>query len=162
MRFGDGPNFGLVKESQALSSLSSATDKKRIPELLPALAHGLPCAGGQDESSAAALPKTTGREKNSWTNSRTTFWLLQGLMFGSGVAAVETTHNCINAGSCTAIPVQLQSRAAMYSIGIPAAIGVSVLSYEMKKHGNRRWFLPPALVIGADTTLAIHSGRASQ
>src|SRR5271157_3724161 len=73
------------------------------------------------------------------------FWFLQGLMFGSAVAAAETTHNCIQAGSCTAIPPQFRTRTAMYNAGLPVAAGVAILSYEMKKHGNHWWFVPSTL-----------------
>jgi hypothetical protein len=39
---------------------------------------------------------------------------------------------------------------------------MAVLSYEMKKHGKRWWFLPPAIVTGASGLLTFHSARASQ
>ena len=96
------------------------------------------------------------------TSHRVKFWALQGLMFASIPVAVETTHNCLNAGSCTLIPNPVQSRPAMYSLGIPVAAGISVLSYESKKRGNHWWYLPPAIIVGAGTALSIHSARASQ
>jgi len=89
------------------------------------------------------------------------FWFLQGLMFGSAVVAAETTHNCIQAGSCTAIPAPFRTRTAMYNAGLPVAAGFAILSYEMKKHGNHWWFLPSTLVTAADSVLSIHAARAS-
>jgi len=100
--------------------------------------------------------------KREGTASRAAFWALQGLMFGSAIAAVQTTQNCLNAGSCMAIPTQLRSRAAMYNVGLPAAAGIAILSYEMKKHGNHWWFLPSTLVTAANGVLTFHSARASR
>jgi hypothetical protein len=82
-------------------------------------------------------------------------------MFGSVAAAVESTHRCLNAGSCTAIPNALQSRSAMYSVGVPVSVGIAILSYEMKKRGNHWWYLPPAIVVAADSLLTVHGLRAS-
>jgi len=95
-------------------------------------------------------------------SSRVGFWAIQGLMLGSIIASVETTHNCLQAGSCTAIPSAFQSRTAMYNIELPVAAGVSFLSYVMKNRGSHWWYLPPAIVIGADTLLTVHSARASR
>lgn len=95
-------------------------------------------------------------------SSQVKFWSLQGLMWGSVVAALQTTHKCIQAGSCTAIPVPFQSRTAMYNVGLPVAAGIGILSYEMKKHGNRWWSVPPLIVTAASGLLTFHSARASQ
>jgi hypothetical protein len=83
-------------------------------------------------------------------------------MFASAVTAAETTHRCQNAGSCTAVPSPLKSRAAIYSVAIPASVGIAALSHEMKKHGNHWWYLPSVMTIAADGLLAIHGARASQ
>jgi hypothetical protein len=50
----------------------------------------------------------------------------------------------------------------MYNAALPVAAGIAILSHEMKKHGNRWWFLPPAIVAAADGLLTLHSARASQ
>jgi hypothetical protein len=106
------------------------------------------------------LPRGSGLAGDN--SSQIKFWSLQGLMFATAVAAAETTQNCIQSGSCTAIPSAFHSRAAMYGVGLPAAAGIALLSYEMKKHHNRWWYLPPTLVIAADGVLTFHSARASQ
>jgi len=108
-----------------------------------------------------AAPSGKSAEKPDKSVSRVAFWSLQGLMFGSAIAAAETTHNCIQSGSCTEIPVQFRTRAAMYSAGLPVAAGIAILSYEMKKHGNRWWFVPPAMVIAADGLVTSHSVKYS-
>jgi hypothetical protein len=118
--------------------------------------------GLKGENEATALAGRTRAATPEGTASRVRFWSLQALMFGSAVAAAETTHNCIQAGSCTAIPVAFRTRTAMYNAGLPAAAGIAILSYEMKKHGNRWWYLPSMVVVAADGLLTFHSARASQ
>jgi hypothetical protein len=155
-----------------LPNLFGTPQRREIQETLPKLARGSSSSGVQDESPAAPAgdkttlesPKTTLKspENNPGTMSRVAFWTLQGLMFASLVAAVETTQRCLNAGSCTAIPVPFQSRTALYNLGVPVSVGIAVISYEMKKHGNHWWYVPPVITIAADCLLAIHGVRASQ
>jgi hypothetical protein len=134
---------------------------KGIEELVPALARASSSEGAEAGSPAGpAVDETHSSVRN--TRSTVSFWSLQALMFGSAVAAAETTHNCIQSGSCTAIPTQFRTRSAMYNVGLPMCAGIAILSYEMKKHGNRWWFLPSSLVIAADGLLTLHSARASQ
>jgi hypothetical protein len=102
------------------------------------------------------------RRAETGKTASASFWALQGLMFGSAIGAVESTHNCIQSGSCTAVPSMFRTRAAMYNAGLPVTAGIAILSYEMKKHGNRWWLLPPAIVTGADGLLTFHSARASR
>ena len=49
----------------------------------------------------------------------------------------------------------------MYSVGIPMAVGVAILSYEIKKHEKRWWFVPSAMLAGAAGVLTYHSIGAS-
>ena len=57
----------------------------------------------------------------------------------------------------------LRSRKAMYGIGIPADIGIMYLTYHMKKKHSSLWYLPSALVTGANLYVAMHAyHRANQ
>ncbi len=161
LSFGSGQQFGSIGKGPPSPNFSSAFDRKGTQELLPTLAHGS-SSGVQGESPAAPAGGKKIQTRSTEISPGVRYWAVQGLMFASVVVAVETTHNCLNAGSCTAIPIPFQSRGAMYSLGIPVAVGFSVLSSELKKHGKPWWFLPPAIIIGADAVLAIHSARASQ
>jgi hypothetical protein len=49
----------------------------------------------------------------------------------------------------------------MYGAGLPAAAGVSYLSYYLKKKGDRWWFLPEALVTVSDVVLSVHAAHYS-
>jgi hypothetical protein len=49
----------------------------------------------------------------------------------------------------------------MCSEGISMAVGVAILSYEIKKNGKPWWYVPPAILAGAAGVLTYHSARAS-
>lgn len=86
------------------------------------------------------------------------YWIVQGIMFSSVVAGVETTQSCINGGSCTAIPSALRTRGAMYALALPVAAGAAYLNYRViKKHQNHWWYVPPLVIAAASTALTIHS-----
>ena len=118
-------------------------------------------AVGDSSPSAGRNGGGTVTERKLDRRSQIEFWSVQGVMFGTTIAAIATTHNCLQAGSCTAIPSSLQSRGAMYSVGIPMAVGVAILSYEIKKHEKRWWFVPSAMLAGAAGVLTYHSVGAS-
>lgn len=87
------------------------------------------------------------------------YWAAQGLMLVSFVAAVETTQSCINKGSCTAIPSPLRTSGAMYAVGLPVVAGAAYLSYYLKKHENRWWYVPSLVVGAGGVVLTTHSAR---
>ena len=81
-------------------------------------------------------------------------------MFGSSIVNAELTVRCLNKhAACNDVPRALQSRAALYGIGIPADLGVAYLSYYMKKKHSRIWYVAPAVVTGANMFLAVRAYR---
>ncbi len=88
------------------------------------------------------------------------YWLVTGGMFGASVANAELTVRCLEVqASCNDIPSSLKSRAAIYGIGIPADLGVAYLTYYMKKKHSRVWYVPAALVAGANMFFAVRAYR---
>jgi len=88
------------------------------------------------------------------------YWLVNGGMLGASVANAELTVRCLEVhASCNDVPSSLNSRAALYGIGIPADLGVAYLSYYMKKKHSRIWYVAPALVTGANMFLAVRAYR---
>ena len=116
---------------------------------------------GNSSSSAGRNGGGAVTERKLDRRSQIEFWAVQGVMFGMSITAIETTHTCLKAGSCTAIPDALQSRGAQYMLGVPVAAGVAILSYEIKKHKKRWWFVPSAMLAGAAGVLTYHSIGAS-
>ena len=89
------------------------------------------------------------------------YWAVETVSVASFVAAAEVTQRCFGAGGCTVIPTPLQSRAAIYSVGLPATTGVAYLSHLMKKHGSRWWYVPSTMFISANVIMAIHAARVA-
>ncbi len=85
------------------------------------------------------------------------FWGVTTAMFGASVADAELTQRCQAIGTCSYVPSSLRSRKAMYGIGIPADLGIMYLTYHMKKKHSSLWYLPSALVTGANLYVAMHA-----
>lgn len=91
------------------------------------------------------------------------YFLFTGAMFGSSVLNAELTLRCLNKHAvCNDVPHALQSRAAMYGIGIPADLAISYLSYYMKKKHSHIWYVPSAMVTGANVFLGVRAYRWTQ
>jgi hypothetical protein len=91
------------------------------------------------------------------------YLLVTGGMFGASVANAELTIRCLGKHpSCNDVPSSLQSRAALYGIGMPADYGVAYLTYYMKKKHSRIWYVPAALVTGANLFASVHAYRWMQ
>jgi hypothetical protein len=85
---------------------------------------------------------------------------LTGGMFGASIANAELTIRCLQVhASCNDVPSSLQSRAALYGIGIPADFGIAYLTYHMKKKHSRIWYLPAASVTVANVFLSVRAYR---
>ena len=78
-----------------------------------------------------------------------------GVMFAASVANAELTLRCLGKhAACNDVPASLNSRKALYGIGIPADLGVAYLTYTMKRKHNHMWYVPAALVTGANLFFA--------
>jgi hypothetical protein len=161
LRSGDDLWLGLTLRGQILPSPFSFPQSGRRHVLSSPLVPGPSSSDGQSGAPPSNKKMLTSSSGNPDSLSRVKFWALQGVMFAMLAVSVETTHRCLDAGSCTGIPTPFQSRSAMLGVGVPVTAGIAILSYEMKKHDNHWWFLPPAIVIGAETALTIHGVRAS-
>jgi hypothetical protein len=88
------------------------------------------------------------------------YLMLTGGMFGASIANAELTIRCLEVhASCNDVPSSLNSRLALYGIGIPADIGVAYLSYYMKKKHSHIWYVPSAVVTGANIFLGVRAYR---
>ncbi len=91
------------------------------------------------------------------------FWGLTGAMFGASVSDVELIYRCEAIGTCSFLPPSMRRRMVMYGIGLPADLGITYLTYNMKRKHKQLWYLPSALVTGANLYVAMHAyHRATQ
>jgi hypothetical protein len=84
-------------------------------------------------------------------------------MFGASVFNAEMTLHCLKEHpDCNDVPPSFRSRTALYGIGIPADLGVAYLTYFMKKKHSSMWYVPAAVVTGANLFLGMRAYRWSQ
>ena len=89
------------------------------------------------------------------------YFAVTGMMFSASIANAELTVHCLQQQpSCNDVPPSLRSRAALYGIGIPADLGIAYLTYYMKRKHSRIWYVPAALVTGANIFAGVHAYRA--
>jgi hypothetical protein len=80
-------------------------------------------------------------------------------LFGSSVINAELSLRCVKSGACTDVPSFLHSRAALYGVGIPADVGITLLEHSLKRSGHRWWLVPSTIVTAGNLVYAIHAAR---
>jgi len=118
----------------------------------------LPDAPSAQPRRTSAPPSALGPIGNPEVKDKQ-FMLVNSVMFGSSMVNVELTARCINSGACTAVPGPLRSRGALYGLGLPIDLGVTVLGYHLKRSGHRWWFVPAAAVTAGNVVYGIHAAR---
>jgi hypothetical protein len=81
-------------------------------------------------------------------------------VLGSSIANVEMIMRC-GPQACQAVPGGLRSRAGLYGVGIPAAVGISYLSHWLRRSGHRWWYLPMGLVTTGNVVYALHATQCT-
>ena len=162
----------LTASLNPISSIAATADDSQLPNA-PSTAQQNASAQGQSQEAPArskkfqqqgAPPAALGGalEIDNRTADKK-FWGFTTAMFGASIADAELTQRCQAIGTCSYVPTSLRSRKAMYGIGIPADIGIMYLTYHMKKKHSSLWYLPSALVTGANLYVAMHAyHRANQ
>ena len=91
------------------------------------------------------------------------YLLVTGGMFGSSIVNTELTLRCLNKHpSCNDVPTSFRSRVDLYAVGIPAELGVAYLTYYLKRKHNHMWYVPAAVVTGANVFLGVRAYRWTQ
>lgn len=95
---------------------------------------------------ALALPLSAQQPERVVTR---TFVALNAAAFGAAALDVASTRRCINAGTCHETnPLMKCSSGCQYArVFGETAVG-TLVAYEMKKHGQREWWLVPTAMIG--------------
>lgn len=80
------------------------------------------------------------------------FAVLAGTAASLMVSDYELTQRCLKTFKChESNPMLPHGHIGMYAAGASVNTGAFLLSYEMKKHHKRLWWVPIALVIAAHT-----------
>lgn len=145
--------------------IGSAGDESELPNA--------PSASKPDASTADPAPSPVRRESQGAQPAATggplsvdrsvadrNYLLVTGGMFGASVANAELTLHCLKVhASCNDVPSALRSRAALYGIGIPADLGITYLTYYMKRKHSSIWFVPAACVTAANVFFGVRALR---
>ena len=86
------------------------------------------------------------------------FWISNTLLMASTVTTIEMIMGC-RASACQMVPDSLRNRGALYGIGIPASLGVSYISYKLKRGGTRWWIVPVAVFTAGNVIYAAHASQ---
>jgi hypothetical protein len=160
------PLTASLVEEPAIGSMSSESDLPDAPSSTkPDATTADPTASPavKRESSGAPPAATGGPLTPDRTVADRNYLLVTGGMFGASVANAELTIRCLEVHpSCNDVPSSLKSRAALYGIGIPADFGVAYLTYFMKRKHNSVWYVPAALVTGANIFFGLRAYHWTQ
>jgi len=89
-----------------------------------------------------------------------TFLIANGMLLGSTIANAEMIGRC-QPSACQSVPEAIRNRGDLYAIGIPASLGVSYISYRLKRSGTRFWIVPVALFTAGNVVYAVHASHFS-
>jgi hypothetical protein len=135
-------------------------------ELLTALTVTNPVATGASEAPLRDGPISSNERAQMSPKSPTNgplgwlFLAANGALLGSTIANAEIIARC-RPTACQAIPGAIRSRGALYGIGIPASLGISYLSYRIKRAGSRLWIVPVAVFTAGNVSYAGHASQWS-
>jgi hypothetical protein len=152
----EAPAFGVGSESDLPDAPSSSRSDSSTADPAPS-----PVV---KKESHGALPAATGGPLSPDRSvADRNYLLINGGMIGASIFNAEMTIHCLQKHpSCNDVPSSLKSRTALYGIGIPADLGIAYLSYLMKKKHSRIWYVPSAIVGGANLFLGVRAYRWSQ
>jgi hypothetical protein len=152
-------------ETPATGSLSSESELPDAPSATkPATSDTDPVASPVVRDSHGARPAAMGGPFGvEGTVADRNYILVTGAMFGASIANAELTLHCLGIHtSCNDVPGFLKSRIGLYGVGIPADLGMAYLTYYLKRKHSRIWYVPAALVTGANVFFGIRAYRWSQ
>ena len=162
----DGFSAAPLTASLEAPALGETSDESRLPDApsaskpeTPAAAQPMASPVVRRESRGAAPAAMGGPLGVDGQVADKYYLMLTGAMVSASVFDAEMTMHCLHDRTCKYLPPSLRSRAALYGIGIPADLGVSYLTYFMKKRHSRIWFVPAAFVTGANLYVGVHALR---
>jgi hypothetical protein len=156
-----------LDESSPMGSASNESDLPDAPSATKpdaSAADPAPSPAVKRESSHGAPPAAAGGPL--WVDRSVAdrnYLILTAGMFGATIVNTELTLRCLNKHpSCNDVPANFRSRLDLYAVGIPAELGVAYLTYYLKRKHNHMWYVPAAVVTGANIFLAVRAYRWTQ
>ncbi len=157
---------GLATNRPATKGLATSAEAESSPAPAASSYPDAPSAvkppgemGAEQAGFRAPAPAATGGLSRAIDGK---YMIAMSAMFASSIANVEETNSCLEQHTCSFVPVAFRSRWALYGAGIPAELGFAYLSYKLKEHRHRWWFVPAMVVTGANSYVAYHSATREQ
>lgn len=157
--------FPVAFPAAAQPKIQPTNDKKEKDCVLPDAP--TPASGASTLSDPPPVPLLTTHHRPAasagtppWLDTRTAdlkFHLLIGSLAASTSTDIELTMRCEWAHSCAYVPVSLRRRRILYGIAIPSGLAVTYFTYKLKKHRISGWWIPAAVLTGANTYIALHA-----
>jgi len=149
----DSPNKVQLPEVGTNAPDHVVVSKLELPDAPSAMTE-IPAEGKPSDKHMVTRPSPVGAS----TGFGRTFLIANSVMIGSSITNAEAIARCPS-DRCLSVPDSIRSRVTLYGIAIPASVAVGYLSYELKKSGNKWWYLPLAVVTGANVVYAAHAAQ---
>ena len=158
------PSAGYSGKRNTPSALSSGKPSPGGSETAPTVGPSLPdapsaVAARQTAEEPAQPPRATPLAPAKATIDPL-FLVANGFLLGSTIANAEMIAEC-RPSACQTVPDAIRSRPALYGIGIPASLGISYISYRLRRSGTRLWIVPVALFTAGNIVYAAHAAQFS-
>jgi hypothetical protein len=149
---------GTRELSTAVSNSSSAATGSTEPSLPDA-----PSAVAAPQTDQATPVTAKGGMQGASTNESVgvPFVAANAILLGSTIANAEMITRC-QPSACSSVPDSIRTRGALYAIGIPASVGITYISYRIKRGGSRWWILPVAVFTAGNAVYAVHAAQWSR
>jgi hypothetical protein len=159
------PDLAIASNSlkdRAVESRQLSTAESSLPDAPSAVAA---MQAAQESSSSPTTSPMAVKQKSPRSAASSSmgaaFLIANGAMLGSTIANAAVISNC-RPTSCKAVPGAIRSPAGLYGIGIPVTLGVSYISYRLKRSGTKLWILPVAVVTAGNFVYALNASKWSK
>ena len=90
------------------------------------------------------------------------FLALHGLLFASTTADMMLIMRCRDAHACALVPDGLAHRHILYPTSLSVSAGATLLSYYLRSHNKRWWYVPAALLTVGHSGYAFHAAQSGR
>lgn len=153
-----GSNVSTPEFSEA-ATLQVGTAGSALPDTPSAVA----AREAQQQQAVVTVERPAAQAPKAPANTKTVdsaFLIANGFLLGSTIANAEMIARC-RPSACQSVPDAIRQRGQLYAIGISASLGVTYISYRLKKSGTGMWILPVALFGIGNAVYATHAAQFS-
>jgi hypothetical protein len=148
----------IASHSSEIAASSGVTEESSLPDAPSVVA-------AQETQQAAVSPaveRSVAQHPTAPTKATldSSFLVANSFLLGSTIANAEMIARC-RPSACQAVPDGIRQRGQLYAIGIAASLGVTYVSYHLKKNGTGLWILPVALFTVGNVVYATHAAQFS-